>query len=113
MYTNNIIVSACGVLGYIFAGAIVRLLGAKRLLSEKTPLRIFYIFYKIFYILPLFIVFLAVYGLFISGILGITLYWSVSSLMTLIVAAAFITVACVSFSSLMGTVVALFPTQLR
>lgn len=42
MYTNNIIVSACGVVGYFFAGAIVRLLGAKRLLSEEPPTGIFY-----------------------------------------------------------------------
>lgn len=59
------------------------------------------------------IYFLSAYGLLVSGILGITLYWSVSSLMTLIVAAAFITIGCVSFSSLMGAVVALFPTQFR
>ncbi|KAH8413996.1 hypothetical protein KR222_000696, partial [Zaprionus bogoriensis] len=86
MYTNNIIVSTCGLVGYFFAGAIVRLVGAKRLMM---------------------------YGLLISGLLGIALYWSVSSLMTIIISSAFITVAGVSFSSLLGTVVALFPTQLR
>ncbi|KAL7729643.1 hypothetical protein ACLKA6_007921 [Drosophila palustris] len=86
MYLNNIIVSACGVVGYLLAGSIIRLIGTKSLLT---------------------------YGLFISGILGLTLYWSINSLMTIIVSSAFITVACISISSLMGAVVALFPTQLR
>ncbi|XP_034485624.1 synaptic vesicle glycoprotein 2C-like isoform X2 [Drosophila innubila] len=86
MYLNNIIVSACGVVGYLLAGSIIRLIGTKRLLT---------------------------YGLFISGILGMTLYWSFNSLMTIIISSAFITVACVSVSSLLGAVVALFPTQLR
>ncbi|KAH8311316.1 hypothetical protein KR044_005617, partial [Drosophila immigrans] len=86
MYINNIIVSACGLVGYFLAGSIIRLIGTKRLLT---------------------------YGLFVSGALGLTLYWSVNSLMTLLVSSAFVTVACVSFSSLLGAVVALFPTQLR
>lgn len=86
MYINNIIVAACGVVGYFFAGSIIRLIGTKSLL---------------------------IYGLFISGILGMTLYWSINSLMTIIISSLFVTVSCVSFSSLMSTVVALFPTQLR
>ncbi|XP_062124945.1 synaptic vesicle glycoprotein 2C-like isoform X2 [Drosophila sulfurigaster albostrigata] len=86
MYINNIIVSACGLVGYFFAGSIIRLVGTKRLLT---------------------------YGLFISSILGLALYWSVNSLMTLCLASAFLTVAGVSFSSLLSAVVSLFPTQLR
>ncbi|KAH8381388.1 hypothetical protein KR093_003933, partial [Drosophila rubida] len=86
MYINNIIVSACGLVGYFLAGSTIRLIGTKRLLT---------------------------YCLFISGILGICLYWSVNSLMTLLVSSAFVTVACVSFSSLLSAVVAHFPTQLR
>ncbi|XP_068153300.1 synaptic vesicle glycoprotein 2C-like [Drosophila tropicalis] len=86
MYTNNIIVSATGFVGYFFAGAIMRALGPKRLM---------------------------IYGLFLSGTLGITLYFSVSSLMTLIVSATFLTITGIAVSSLLGAVVALFPTQLR
>lgn len=37
MYTNNIIVSFCGLVGYFFAGAVIRAIGAKRLLSKQKP----------------------------------------------------------------------------
>ena len=56
---------------------------------------------------------IAAMGLLISGLLGIGLYWSNSGLMTLIISSAFITVACVSTSSLLSAVVALFPTSMR
>ncbi|KAH8398465.1 hypothetical protein KR215_005769, partial [Drosophila sulfurigaster] len=106
MYINNIIVSACGLVGYFFAGSIIRLVGTKRLLSKFiftiTAIKAFNMFF-----------FFAAYGLFISSILGLALYWSVNSLMTLCLASAFLTVAGVSFSSLLSAVVSLFPTQLR
>ncbi|EDW13774.1 synaptic vesicle glycoprotein 2C [Drosophila mojavensis] len=86
MYLNNIIVAACGFFGYFFAAAIIRLAGAKRLLT---------------------------YGLFISGILGIGLYWSVNSVMTIALSSAYVTVGGIAVSSLLGAVVSLFPTQLR
>ncbi|KAH8381387.1 hypothetical protein KR093_003932, partial [Drosophila rubida] len=86
MYLNNIIVSFCGLVGYFFAGAIIRLIGAKRLLT---------------------------YGLLVSGVLGIALYWSINSLTTIVISSAFVTVSGVAVSSLLGAVVALFPTQLR
>ncbi|XP_017873788.1 PREDICTED: organic cation/carnitine transporter 7 [Drosophila arizonae] len=86
MYLNNIIVAACGFFGYFFAAAIIRLAGAKRLLT---------------------------YGLFITGILGIGLYWSVNSVMTIALSSAYVTVGGIAVSSLLGAVVSLFPTQLR
>ncbi|XP_017020359.1 synaptic vesicle glycoprotein 2C [Drosophila kikkawai] len=86
MYINNIIVSATGFVGYFFAGGIIRALGPKRMMT---------------------------YGLFLSGTFGLILYFSVSSLMTLIVAATFLTITGIAVSSLLGAVVALFPTQLR
>ncbi|XP_034098230.2 probable metabolite transport protein CsbC isoform X2 [Drosophila albomicans] len=86
MYINNIIVSFCGLVGYSFAGAIIRLIGAKRLLT---------------------------YGLLVSGVLGIALYWSINSLTTIIISSVFVTVSDVAISSLIGAVVALFPIQLR
>lgn len=86
MYINNIIVSATGFVGYFFAGGIIRALGPKRMMT---------------------------YGLFLSGTFGILLYFSVSSLMTLIIAATFLTICGIAVSSLLGAVVALFPTQLR
>ncbi|KAH8267625.1 hypothetical protein KR018_009315 [Drosophila ironensis] len=86
MYMNNIIVSATGFVGYFFAGGIIRALGPKRMMT---------------------------YGLFLSGTFGILLYFSVSSLMTLIVSATFLTITGIAVSSLLGAVVALFPTQLR
>ncbi|XP_053964320.1 synaptic vesicle glycoprotein 2B-like isoform X2 [Anastrepha ludens] len=86
LYINNIIVSITGLVGYCFAGMIVKVLGAKRLLT---------------------------FGLLISGCLGIGLYWSVSGLSTLIMSSAFVTICSVSTSSLMGIVIALFPTSLR
>ncbi|XP_033167067.1 synaptic vesicle glycoprotein 2B [Drosophila mauritiana] len=86
MYLNNIIVSATGFVGYFFAGGIVRALGPKRMMT---------------------------YGLFLSGTFGLMLYFSVSSLMTLIVSATFLTITGIAVSSLLGAVVALFPTQLR
>ncbi|XP_034665589.1 synaptic vesicle glycoprotein 2C [Drosophila subobscura] len=86
MYINNIIVSACGFVGYFFAGGIMKALGPKRLMT---------------------------YGLYISGTFGLLLYFSVSSLMTLTVSALFLTITGIAVSSLLGAVVALFPTQLR
>lgn len=44
MYINNIIVSATGFVGYFFAGAIMRALGPKRLMSE------FLLKFEVFYI---------------------------------------------------------------
>ncbi|XP_058984032.1 synaptic vesicle glycoprotein 2B [Musca domestica] len=85
-YLNNIIVAIVGLVGYCFAGLIVRALGPKRLLT---------------------------YGLLISGILGFSLFWSNSGLTTLIISALFITVCSISTSSLLGMVVAIFPTTLR
>ncbi|XP_017104187.2 synaptic vesicle glycoprotein 2B [Drosophila bipectinata] len=86
MYINNIIVSATGFVGYFFAGGIIRALGPKRMMT---------------------------YGLFLSGTFGLLLYFSVSSLMTLIISATFLTICGIAVSSLLGAVVALFPTQLR
>ncbi|XP_016989964.2 synaptic vesicle glycoprotein 2B [Drosophila rhopaloa] len=86
MYLNNIIVSATGFVGYFFAGGIIRTLGPKRMMT---------------------------YGLFLSGTFGLILYFSVSSLMTLIVSATFLTITGIAVSSLLGAVVMLFPTQLR
>ncbi|ALC46518.1 CG31272, partial [Drosophila busckii] len=86
MYINNIIVSVCGLLGYFLAGAVIKVAGAKRLLT---------------------------YGLFMSGTLGLALFWSSSSMMTLVISSAFVTVSGIAVSSLLGAVVALFPTQLR
>ncbi|KAM7361417.1 uncharacterized protein ACRADG_011793 [Cochliomyia hominivorax] len=86
MYLNNIIVAVVGLVGYCFAGFIIKALGPKRMLAG---------------------------GLFLSGALGVALYWSNSGLMTLIISAIFITVSSISTSSLLGLVVALFPTTLR
>ncbi|KAH8382697.1 hypothetical protein KR009_004840, partial [Drosophila setifemur] len=86
MYINNIIVSATGFVGYFFAGGIIRALGPKRMMT---------------------------YGLFLSGTFGLVLYFSVNSLMTLIISAIFLTITGIAVSSLLGAVVALFPTQLR
>ncbi|XP_059219149.1 synaptic vesicle glycoprotein 2C [Stomoxys calcitrans] len=86
MYMNNIIVSIAGIVGYCFAGFIIRAVGSKLLLTS---------------------------GLFISGCLGFGLYWSSSGLNTLIISSMFITLCGVSTSSLLGMVVGLFPTTLR
>ncbi|EDW38490.1 GL12623 [Drosophila persimilis] len=86
MYINNIIVSACGFVGYFFAGGLLKALGPKRLMT---------------------------YGLYLSGAFGMLLYFSVSSMMTLFVSATFLTITGIAVSSLLGAVVALFPTQLR
>uniref|UniRef100_A0A0K8W5E5 Major facilitator superfamily (MFS) profile domain-containing protein n=1 Tax=Bactrocera latifrons TaxID=174628 RepID=A0A0K8W5E5_BACLA len=86
LYVNNIVVSASGLVAYCFAGITVRAIGAKNLL---------------------------IYGLLISGSLGISLYWSVNGLSTLIISSVFLSVAAVSTSSLLGVVLALFPTSLR
>ncbi|XP_075145758.1 uncharacterized protein LOC142220469 isoform X2 [Haematobia irritans] len=85
-YFNNIIVSLTGLIGFCFADFIVRALGNKRLLT---------------------------YGLFISGCLGLSLYWSNSGLSTLILSTLFINVSLISTSSLLGMVIASFPTTLR
>lgn len=109
MYTNNIIVSFCGLVGYFFAGAVIRAIGAKRLLSKQKP----FLFICLRYTTYLFPLFPTAYGLFISAVLGFGLYWSINGLTTIIISSAFITVAGVAVSSLLGAVVALFPTQLR
>lgn len=115
MYTNNIIVSFCGLVGYFFAGAVIRAIGAKRLLSKQKPF--LFVVSSLYYLLVLptylFDLLPTAYGLFISAVLGFGLYWSINGLTTIIISSAFITVAGVAVSSLLGAVVALFPTQLR
>ncbi|XP_073819753.1 synaptic vesicle glycoprotein 2B-like [Musca autumnalis] len=86
MYMNNMIVSFSGIVGYCFAGMIVRAVGTKRLLT---------------------------FGLLISGGLGLSLYWSSNGLTTLIISSLFITLCGISTSSLLGMVVGLFPTTMR
>ncbi|XP_059218518.1 synaptic vesicle glycoprotein 2C isoform X1 [Stomoxys calcitrans] len=86
MYLNNIIVATSSLVGYCFAGLIIRALGNNRLLT---------------------------YGLLLSGCLGFGLYWATSGLETLIISSLFITVCSISTSSLLGMVVGLFPTTMR
>ncbi|KRK03385.1 uncharacterized protein Dyak_GE24671, isoform B [Drosophila yakuba] len=105
MYLNNIIVSATGFVGYFFAGGIIRALGPKRMMSK--------LLLELCKFGDLTLAPFAAYGLFLSGTFGLMLYFSVSSLMTLIVAAVFLTITGIAVSSLLGAVVALFPTQLR
>ncbi|KAM7346573.1 uncharacterized protein ACRADG_006449 [Cochliomyia hominivorax] len=85
-YTNNIIVAMTGLVAYLVAGSLINALGNKRI---------------------------QVFGLIIAGTSGIALYWSSSSLTTLIISSLYVCMGSISSTSAIGTSVNLFPTSLR
>ncbi|XP_073831034.1 uncharacterized protein [Musca autumnalis] len=85
-YTNNIIVACVGFVTYLVAGTLINALGNKRI---------------------------QVIGLTAAGTCGIALYWSSSSLSTLIITAMYSALGSMSATSSIGTSVNLFPTSLR
>ncbi|XP_005183904.2 putative metabolite transport protein YwtG [Musca domestica] len=85
-YTNNIIVACIGFVTYLVAGSLINALGNKRI---------------------------QVIGLMAAGSCGIALYWSSSSLTTLIITSMYSALGSMSATSSIGTSVNLFPTSLR
>ncbi|XP_061395350.1 synaptic vesicle glycoprotein 2B-like [Musca vetustissima] len=85
-YTNNIIVACIGFATYLVAGSLINALGNKRI---------------------------QVIGLLAAGTCGFALYWSSSSLTTLIITSIYSALGSMSATSSIGTSVNLFPTSLR
>ncbi|XP_005183911.2 uncharacterized protein LOC101898083 [Musca domestica] len=85
-YTNNIIVACVGIVTYLLAGTLINALGNKRI---------------------------QVIGLIIAGTSGIALYWSTSSLTTIILTSLYSALASMASTSCIGSSVILFPTSLR
>lgn len=85
-YTNNIMVAVASFVGYLLAGFVVNRIGSKTLLTIGSTT---------------------------AGFCAIGLYFSVSSLSTLIVVAISVTMGSISAMSILSSSVDLFPTSLR
>uniref|UniRef100_A0A1A9WGY3 Major facilitator superfamily (MFS) profile domain-containing protein n=1 Tax=Glossina brevipalpis TaxID=37001 RepID=A0A1A9WGY3_9MUSC len=85
-YTNNIIVAGSSFCGYFIATFTINKVGSNNVLRVTLA---------------------------IGFVSGITLYWSYSSVMTLVIACVFITAVGVSSTTLIGVSVNLFPTNMR
>ncbi|XP_055847645.1 synaptic vesicle glycoprotein 2A-like [Episyrphus balteatus] len=85
-YINTIIVGLSGLGGYFVAGGLINALGNKWIL---------------------------IIALTTSGVCGFSMYWTTSSLSTLIVSSIYVTVGSIGSTSLLGIIVNLFPTSLR
>ncbi|XP_073831036.1 uncharacterized protein [Musca autumnalis] len=85
-YTNNIIVACICFVIYIVAGTLINFLGNKKI---------------------------QVIGLTAAGTCGVVLYWSSSSLTTLIITSLYLALGSMSGTSSLGSSVNLFPTSMR
>lgn len=86
IYLNPLIIGCVGVGAYLVTTVLINAIGNRNLL---------------------------VYGLATSGCCGLLLYWSKSSTMVLVLSATYITIASISSTGLVGSVVAMFPTSMR
>lgn len=86
IYLNPLIIGCVGVAAYLVTTVLINAIGNRNLL---------------------------VYGLFTSGCCGLLLYWSKSSTVVLVLSATYITIASISSTGLVGSVVAMFPTSMR
>ncbi|XP_073831035.1 uncharacterized protein [Musca autumnalis] len=85
-YTNNIVVACVGLVTYLIAGLVVNAIGNKQM---------------------------QIIGLSLAGICGICLYWSSSSLATLIISSLYVALCSMANTSAVGASTNLFPTSLR
>uniref|UniRef100_A0A1Q3FPY0 Putative synaptic vesicle protein sv2 n=1 Tax=Culex tarsalis TaxID=7177 RepID=A0A1Q3FPY0_CULTA len=86
IYLNPLIIGCVGVGAYLVTTVLINAIGNRNLL---------------------------VYGLLTSGCCGLLLYWSKSSAIVLVLSATYITIASISSTGLVGSVVAMFPTSMR
>lgn len=86
IYLNPLIIGCVGVGAYLVTTVLINAIGNRNLL---------------------------VYGLMTSGCCGLLLYWSKSSTVVLVLSATYITIASISSTGLVGSVVAMFPTSMR
>lgn len=86
IYLNPLIIGCVGVGAYLVTTVLINAIGNRNLL---------------------------VYGLLTSGSCGLLLYWSKSSTIVLVLSATYITIASISSTGLVGSVVAMFPTSMR
>lgn len=86
IYLNPLIIGCVGVGAYLVTTVLINAIGNRNLL---------------------------VYGLATSGCCGLLLYWSKSSTVVLVLSATYITIASISSTGLVGSVVAMFPTSMR
>lgn len=107
MFFNSMLISVIQLAAYILASAIINEIGNKNLLGmliiidsrHSTRSKCFS--------------FNVVFGLSISGTCAIGLYWARDSISTLLLAAGYISLASVSSTTLISSVVSLFPTSTR
>uniref|UniRef100_A0A1I8M3K1 Major facilitator superfamily (MFS) profile domain-containing protein n=1 Tax=Musca domestica TaxID=7370 RepID=A0A1I8M3K1_MUSDO len=85
-YTNNIVVACVGLVTYLIAGTLVNKIGNKQM---------------------------QIIGLSCAGVCGIGLYWSSSSVATLIISSLYVALCSMANTSAVGASANLFPTSLR
>lgn len=85
------------------ASSIINAVGNKNILSKKAIINLIIDFNFI----------LIVYGLLMSGACGIALYWAKNSLTIILLSAGYISISSIASTTLIGSVVSLFPTSTR
>lgn len=86
MFSNSMIISVIQLGFYLIASYLINMVGNKNII---------------------------VLGLMIAGSCGISLYWAQDSATTLILAALYISLASLSSTTLVGSIVSMFPTSTR
>lgn len=86
MYLYSLIIGSVGVGAYVMTTVVINYIGNRNIL---------------------------VYGLLTSGMTGLLLYWSKSSMTILALSSIYITTASIASTALVGSVVAMFPTSMR
>ncbi|KAL7023272.1 hypothetical protein ACKWTF_012542 [Chironomus riparius] len=86
MFFNSMLISIIQLIAYLMASFVINAIGNKNLL---------------------------IFGLMISGSCAISLYWAKNSITTLLLSGGYISIASLSSTTLVGSVVSLFPTSTR
>ncbi|XP_055551438.1 synaptic vesicle glycoprotein 2B-like [Wyeomyia smithii] len=86
MYLKSLIIGMVGVLAYLITTVLINCIGNRNIL---------------------------VYGLLVSGVCGLSMYWAKTSLTILALSTTYITISSIASTALVGSVVAMFPTSMR
>ncbi|XP_055584683.1 synaptic vesicle glycoprotein 2C-like [Uranotaenia lowii] len=86
MYLKSLIIGCVGLFAYLVTTVLINAIGNRNIL---------------------------VYGLSMAGLCGLALYWTKTSASILALSSAYITLASIASTALIGSVVAMFPTSMR
>lgn len=107
MYLNTIYSGFSGLVGYVFAGFLIKSFGTRNVIGKRF-VRSEFISNSI-YLFP----FRAVCGLWIVGCCGIGMFWATNTLVTVVLSSIYVSLGSICTTAFLGVVVNLFPTSLR